>query len=580
MRSCPTVFLCLFLLTGPLFADSDPDYPYAEGEAVSLRAAPPARVVSPGRTLVGDFDRGRLDSQGVPIGDPMRDWAMLDLNLGTISVMWRPGVAESLDVDIASNVADFGVRPGGATESDQLVVVDGQGLKLFTFGTNGWSSSLELSSWAGVQQIETYYEAGSGFQVFGLAPDGVTVHRMWWDGATALSEVVLVSPLPVIQLKPYDRSGTSDPGIAVMVAGGLGLYDLGGNLLASHFSPGWGCDAITTLSMDLASHEWIAWVVTVPAPPYSQYLLCVDEAGISSPRALWAGRNVSKLTSAHYTTLAVNDLYQDLVVTFQENDGPPSDDPEVVVLVNTGGAFAGPDFDIDELHSVPLTCPRGPDQTMGYQGMAAVADMDRDGDGDLIYATKSGRAIVFLNQRVSASGQRPKMLDFRADCRMAVAADITSQVTFSVPSEVPTGSDMFIQLETFRQTSPSVDTDAEPKYSQSRNYPGGTVQFGFYGDVLELDGDCGDAFGDGAYYYLVVRGVRRHPVTGRLQEVWPGQVYGLHVSAGVTGADDYLEDVADPETEFWWVNELRDGKIDGYVGRGRDLIMIPAIPYE
>ena len=586
MRYSPTVFLCLLLFSGPLLAqDPDPDYPYMEEDALSLRAAPAGRVVSPGRMLVGDFDRGRVDAQGLSIGNPSRDLAYVDEGQGTVCVTWRPGVSESLDVDIASNVTDIGLRPGGPGESDQLIVVDAQGLKLYSFVTGGWVSSLELPSWAGFRMIETYSEAGSDFQVIGVAPDLVSVYRMYWIGAVAHSELLFVSPLPVLQLKPYDRAGTSDPGVAVMADGAVALFDLAGNMLNSYSSPGWGFDSIATVRMDLGTYDWIALVVTMPWVPFTQYLISVNEVGTTAPKGIGAGRRIANIVSGHYATTGVSTLHEDLFATYEENDDPPNDDPEVLVLLNKGGVASGPDFDL-ATHSVELTCPRGPDPTTGYQGMATVADMDNDGDADVGYLATIGRLILFLNQRVEASEQMPVMMDFRKNVSyMAVSTDITSQVTFDIPPEVPTGSDMWIQLETFRQETRSSDTGAEPSYSSYRLHQGGSVSFGF-GDDLDLDPEDGDCFGSGSLYYLAIRGVRRDPVwPHRLLEVWPGRVYGLHVSRGHTVAgelDPYLNHMAVRGSEEWLVDkwDISNGKIYGEIGRGRDLIMIPAIPYE
>ncbi len=549
--------LALLLLGGALSAQGVNHTPPMQGVgAYSVRAAPmTVDIVDPGQAVSGDLD-----------GDLSPDFAWVDRNLGTASVLLSPGLMERLKWQVSSAV-DVGVL-STRDERDYLLVVNGSGLQRLDLTVPGWDRTTLAASWAGVQQIETYSPEEGETEVFGLDGDGHTLLHVHCDGGEVLVDEVLFSvPLEVLAIEPYRRNGTGEVGLAVMTHDTLALYDLSGNLLRWIVltAYGWTCDAIAAMSHGGAAQDWIAWVATA-ADGTTQYLVIANEAGPLPAKPVWTNIDVSSISDTDYDL----DGDDDLVFTF-------SDAYHAVRLNNEGEPT--PDFRLQDKDL--FYAPGGMVQYgRPYYGVIVPADVDSDGDEDLLQATINGRLAVFVNSDgvdeelmkvevintlISSGGGTPGLPARAWTTGHPTHPGNALELDVLPPSDYDGANRL--EVKVFRQEGPGEETDP-------------TVFFTDYIDITEsfppeVEIDLPDGSpGSDRLYYVTLRCVLRQG--GETVEVNPATIDGTHLSAWPRPdtCTPYLLDMAGGDESLYDIDH-EPGCGPDRIGRG---LLVPCVP--
>lgn len=292
---------------------------------------------------------------------------------------------------VAQDVDDAcALRQHALDGRDALAVVAPSGLSIALVDplTGLWTwSPLDSSTWAGARTLRSAdLDSDGRADLLGVAADGQTVltriagaTEMQFSGGASFSAGAAVLDLLALQ---WDL----DPALefAVLTTGGVALFDGSGALLA-HYASSIPGGAIARVASTANANDRLAWITTVSTNAH-QWLLTLSPGGIDAQLDLGT-LDVVACVSAD----ADADGDDDLLLSHRRNYN-------LVWLVNQRGPQAPSATSFQVTSSGVRLFNAGPSDIEAPENQAwpALADLDGDGDQDVVFGCELEQSVVLL----------------------------------------------------------------------------------------------------------------------------------------------------------------------------------------
>ncbi len=301
-------------------------------------------------------------------------------------------------IGLAANDVDR-LPGGGIGGSDALVAVGPEGLVTWAWDFAARSpvvSPLAGLEWMGARAVRVGDIDGSGTpDVAAISADGTTLLTMTSSGGVLSHgpSVVFSGGIRAIEILDWDGLGAQE--IALVTALGVEIVDVHGLTLAS-FGGAPGADSLAVIREDGVAADRLAWITPQPSDPARQRLRLLSCGGEDQPIDL-GELGVVACGSGDVDGDGDDDLAlsqtasHDVILLFNLRPaGPPA-------FSSAPGAFAfvryGPE-------SPPASNAAWP----------ALADIDGDGDGDLLFPAEEEKALLRVDSPLVSEGEvRPRV---------------------------------------------------------------------------------------------------------------------------------------------------------------------------
>ena len=230
-----------------------------------------------------------------------------------------------------------------------------------------------------------------GEDIFGLDAEGNRLLILLADGNEYAEEVIIDLPHPAFEALAVELDGVAPSEIAVLGTAGLTILGIDGTVWASYGDQSGGVAAV--VGNDSQPTDRIVWIAR-DADNTTDVLCVVSRDGIVRDGLSLGNRGIVSAVAADLDDDGDDDLVLNQRAAY-----------ELILLKNEAGV---------------LNLEEGTTQVLrfGPEGLAlqnrtapAIADLDNDGDADLLIPTQSDETIrMLLSSRVTEADQRP-MLD-------------------------------------------------------------------------------------------------------------------------------------------------------------------------
>lgn len=359
--------------------------------------------------------------------------------------LYGPGLYHAL-TDLPATANDIAVLRGAAPGGlDGLVTISDRGLELWwPDGTAQQFAHVALGSvaWRNATRVITAdIDASGTMDVIALCGDQHTL-RMLLDPMGASTESSIVMASTVYDFAMLDWDGTPQLEIAALTSSGVKVCRLAGAVLAS-YTFGVQGDVLAVLPGSGAAYDRLAGAFRVGANPQAT-LYVADKFGVEAGLALGA---------LGATGAAVEDLdldgRPDLVIAQQATH-------ELLYFVNQGAGL--PTFSLAAPAFKLLDTGLGTQPAPTSHATPALADLDLDGDVDILFPVQSSGSIAELPNRAKLAEDGAPHISGRAYQYDEVLHQGTLILRFEAPLTPLAGADA-IELNVWRQETVGAETN-------------------------------------------------------------------------------------------------------------------------